>query len=272
MGPSLGTILKIAKKNGHTQTVCIADNIIPHESRPGDRVFTNYFVKSIDRFIVMSKSVGEDIRQFTSTKPVKYIAHPIYDNYGALVSKASAKSHLGLEAGVDYLLFFGFIRDYKGLDILLEAMADPRIQSRNIKLLIAGEYYSNEEKYQAQIQKLKIGNQLVMRTQFISNEEVKYYFGAASLVTQTYKTATQSGISQLAYHFEKPMLVTRVGGLPEIVPHGECGYVVEVSAQAVADAILTYFDKNEEQRMTAAVRERKKLFGWDTMVKGITNV
>jgi glycosyltransferase involved in cell wall biosynthesis len=269
MGPSLGTILKIAKSNNHTKTLCIADNIIPHEKRIGDRLLTNYFIKSIDSFIVMSRSVKDDIRQFSTTQPVEFIPHPIYDNYGKLVSRTDALTHLKLSKEVRYILFFGFIRDYKGLDLLLKAMADKRIRNRPIKLIVAGEYYGNESFYEELIRSENIDSQVIMKTEFIPSEAVKYYFGVADLVVQPYKSATQSGISQLAYHFEKPMIVTRVGGLPEIVEHGKVGYVVDVNVEAISDAIIDFFENDKKATLEAGVRENKTKFSWGNMVKGI---
>lgn len=269
MSPSLSTIIKIAKGNKHTKAIAIADNIVPHESRIGDEVFTKYFISVIDAFIVMSKSVEKDIKEFTELKRIQYIVHPIYDNYGNLINKVAAKEHLQLDEDTNYLLFFGFIRDYKGLDLLLKAIADKRLRKRNLKLIIAGEYYSNESYYKEIIKQLRLQNNVVLRTDFIPHEEVKYYFGAADLVAQPYKTATQSGISQLAYHFEKPMLVTNVGGLPEIVEHGKVGYVTEVNITDIADAILDFYENNREKSMVAGVREDKQRFSWLKMVEGI---
>lgn len=269
MAPSLGSIIRLAKKNKHTKSIAIADNIIPHEKRPGDHQLTQFFVNSVDGFIVMSKSVKEEMKQFTTIKPVEYIPHPIYDNYGDLVEKDVALTHLNLEKGVEYILFFGFIRDYKGLDLLLNALADARLKKRNLKLIVAGEYYGNEAAYQKIIKDKNLDNQVVMRTSYIPNEEVKYYFGAADLVVQPYKTATQSGISQLAYHFEKPMVVTNVGGLPEIVEDGKAGYVVEVSETAIADAVVDFFENKQIDKLTAGVIENKEKFSWKNMVEGI---
>lgn len=272
MGPSLATILRIARSNGHTRTVSIADNIIPHEHRPGDKIFTKYYVGANDGFIVMSRSVGDDLRQFTKTKPFRFVPHPIYDIYGKLTSRDEALEFLGLEKTSRYLLFFGFIRDYKGLDLLLDAMADERLRQMNLKLIVAGEFYGNEETYQEQISRLGIENQLVMRTEYIANEDVRHYFGAADLVVQPYRSATQSGISQMAYHFEKPMVVTKVGGLPEIVPHGKAGHVVPVDAKAIADAIFDFFENKEMEALTAGIREEKKRFSWQNLVAAMEEV
>ena len=227
MGPCFGTILRQVKKNGHTKVISIIDNIIPHEKRMGDKAFAKYFVQAVDAFIVMSRSVEEDMKKFVTRQRVEYIVHPIYDNYGALISRKEALNHLNLTISTRYILFFGFIREYKGLDLLIQAMNDERIRKMNLKLIIAGEYYGNQAFYESMIKEEEVETLVVKKTDFIPNDEVKYYFCAADLVVQPYKSATQSGISQLAYHFEKPMLVTNVGGLPEIVDHGNAGYVVE---------------------------------------------
>jgi len=269
MGPCFGTILRYAKKNNHTRIIGFVDNIIPHEKRPGDYIFAKYFVGACDAFLVMSKSVQKQLRTFTSDKPITFVEHPVYDNYGEPVSQNEALEKLNLSKDFQYLLFFGFIRDYKGLDLILDAMADERVRKLKVKLIVAGEYYSDREKYNKQIASLGIENQLVMRTDFISNEEVKYYFCAADLITQPYKTATQSGVSRLAYFFEKPMLVTNVGGLPEVVAHDKAGYVVEVNAKAIADSIVNYFEKNRKEEFIAQVKIDKKMFSWENMVEGI---
>ena len=269
MGPCLGTILRVAKRNGHTKVVPIADNILPHEKRPGDRLFTRYFLQPADACIVMSRSVEEDFRQFSTTKPVACIPHPIYDNYGEKTGREQSLAHLGLPDGPRYLLFFGFIRDYKGLDLLLRAMADERVRALGLRLIVAGEYYGNQAFYEKLIADLGIENQLVMRMDYIPSEEVKYYFGTADLVVQPYKSATQSGISQMAYHFEKPMVVTDVGGLAEIVPHGRAGYVVPVEAGAIADAVVDFFENKKGAALTQGVVEEKHRFSWRAMVEGL---
>lgn len=269
MGPCLGSILRLAKSNGHTRVVALADNILPHEKRPGDRFFTRYFLGAVDACLTMSRSVEEDLRQFSATMPAACIPHPIYDNYGEKVGREAALSHLGLDENTRYLLFFGFIRDYKGLDLLLEAMADDRIRRMNVKLIVAGEYYGNQAVYEKQIRNLGIENQLVLKTDYIPSEEIRHYFAAADLVVQPYKSATQSGISQMAYHFEKPMVVTAVGGLAEIVPHGRAGYVVPVEAKAIADAVVDFYQNKKEAVLMKGVREEKKRFSWGRLREGL---
>lgn len=267
MAPCLGTILRIAKrKNTHINS--IAHNVIPHEKRPGDWLFTKYFVGVVDSFVTLSKSVKEDIKQFSKNKPTTVTPHPVYNNYGDLVEKQAARQHLNLSADAKYILFFGFIRKYKGLDLLLEAMADKRIQQAGIKAIVAGEYYDDKAIYDKIIEENNLEESVIVKDDFIPNEDVRYYFGASDVVVQPYRTATQSGISQLAYHFEKPMIVTNVGGLPEIVDN-DAGYVVNVDSTEIADSILDFYNRNREAEMTENVIENKKRYSWSNLVKAI---
>lgn len=272
MGPCYGTILRQVKKNGHTKVVSIIDNIVPHEKRIGDRPFAQYFVNTVDAFVVMSRSVEQDMRLFIRSQTVVYIPHPLYDNYGDLMGKEKAREILKLTPQQDYILFFGFIRDYKGLDLLIRALADQRLRAMGLKLIVAGEYYGNQQFYEDLIEQLQLGDQLILKTDFIPNDQVRYYFCAADLVVQPYKSATQSGISQLAYHFEKPMLVTKVGGLPEIVRHGAAGYVVEVDPKAIADAILDFYQNDRESQFVLEVRRSKGHFSWKNMAEGVLDL
>lgn len=260
MAPCLGTILRQFDPR-QTKRIGLVHNIIPHERRPGDQVLSRYFTSACDGFMTLSTSVKEELADF-SKAPVKTSPHPVYDTYGEQVDQVNARQHLGLDPNGRYLLFFGYIREYKGLELLLEAMAKPLIREEGIKLILAGEYYGNQEKYEGMMQALGITDLIVAHTSFIANDEVKYYFGAADLVVQPYKTATQSGISQLAYHFEKPMIVTRVGGLPEIVPHGEAGYVIDQDARELADAVLDFYQKEKAGSLKEGVARRKQQFSW----------
>lgn len=269
MGPAFGTVARRMKKNRHSRFISIIDNIIPHEKRPGDRQFAQYYANACDGFVTMSHSVTEELKQFSDTKNVRYIPHPIYDNFGEILPKNEARRYFGINESDKLILFFGFIRKYKGLDILLEAMADERIRTMGIKLMVAGEYYGDKPEYDAMIEQFGITENVIVKPDFISNEAVKYYFSAADVIVQPYKTATQSGISQMAYHFEKPMIVTNVGGLPEIVPDGKCGYVTEVSAKAIADAIVRYYSENKNEEFTQNVKKEKEKYSWRSMAEGI---
>ena len=269
MGPALGTILRRARKNKKTKIICIADNVIPHEKRPGDKPFTRYFLKSCDAFITMSEKVMSDLRLFEKTKPALLVSHPLYDNFGAILPKAEARAHLGLPVDEKIILFFGFIRKYKGLDLLFEAMALPAIKNAGIRLLVAGEFYEDEKGYQAQIDQLGIREQLYLRTDFIPDSEVKYYLSAADAVIQPYRNATQSGVTPLAYHFEKPMVVTNVGGLPALVPDKKVGLVTEPLPEAIAEGILQFYQLGEDY-FIPHLREEKKKYSWGRMVSSIT--
>ena len=273
MAPAMGTALRRAKGKG-TKRVSILHNLIPHEHRPGDHMFSRYFVNSNDAFITLSRSVLDDLNVFDpqGKKPRCFSPHPIYDHYGTIISRKEALDLMGLRESQRYVLFFGFIRDYKGLDLLLQAMADERMERLGVKLIVAGEFYGDPKPYQELISHLDIGDRVVMHTEFIPDHEVNRYFCAADLVVQPYKSATQSGVSQIAYHFEKPMVVTRVGGLPEIVPDGKAGFVVDIEPEAIAEAIARYFEDNWQQRLTEGVREEKKKYGWDKMTKAISGL
>jgi glycosyltransferase involved in cell wall biosynthesis len=291
MGPCLGTILRIAKKNKHTKVVCIADNIIPHEKRIGDQQFTKYFIKPIDAFVTMSKKVLEDLKQF-STKPAQQVLHPLYDNFGTIITKEEARKYLNLTQDENIILFFGFIRKYKGLDLLLEAMAiidnekgtlndevekmrngtnEKQTTRNHIKLLIAGEFYEDRKPYDELIEKLGIKNSLILKTYFINDSEVKYYLCAADFVIQPYKNATQSGVTPLAYHFEKPMLVTNVGGLPDLVPDKKVGLIAEPNPQSIAEKIQELYTFGE-QHFLPYLQEEKKKYSWKILTDKIVEL
>ncbi|MDX8338078.1 glycosyltransferase [Draconibacterium sp. IB214405] len=269
MGPCLGTISKIVRKNKKTKVIAITDNVIPHEKKPGDTLLSKYFVKNVDAFITMSKSVLNDLNQFDTVKPRKYTPHPLYDNFGEIILKETAKEQLSLEKNTNYILFFGFIRDYKGLDILLEAFADKQLRDLPVKLLIAGEFYSKPDKYMEIIKKHKLEEHIVLRTDFIPNTDVHKYFCASDVVVQPYKTATQSGITQVAYHFNKPMITTNVGGLSELIPNEKVGYVVNTDQQEIADAIYKFYDLNMEVEFSANAAEEKKKYSWEVFVENL---
>lgn len=268
MGPALGTILRRVRKNGHTRIVCIADNVIPHEKRPGDKAFTKYFLKSCDAFVTMSEKVMQDLRTFQPAKPAKLVTHPLYDNFGSILSKSDARRHLGLPENEKIILFFGFIRKYKGLDLLLEAMADERIRRSGIRLLVAGEFYEDASAYNELINRLGIREKLILRTDFIPDSEVKYYLCAADAVIQPYRNATQSGVTPLAYHFEKPMLVTNVGGLPALVPDRKAGLVVQPEPAAIASGILDFYQLGEDY-FIPHLRNEKQKYSWTGLLESI---
>lgn len=272
MGPALGTICRLARRNKHTKVICIADNIIPHEKRPGDRLFTNYFVKGVDGFIAMSKEVFREIDIFVR-KPVKrFAAHPVYDHYGEIIPRQEALPKLNLSPDYRYLLFFGFIREYKGLDLLLEAMNDNRLREKPVKLIIAGEYYGNQEYYNDLINRFGLQDQLVLHTDYIPSDEINNYFCAADLIVQPYKSATQSGVTQIGYHFDKAMLVTDVGGLSEIIADRKSGYVVPPNGSAIADAIVDFYESEREKDFVRETKLLKQNFSWSNLTTKIFEI
>lgn len=269
MAPCLGRVARIVKRGGKTKVVSILDNIIPHEHRPGDRLFGRYFTRSVDGFVAMSDSVLEDLNQFDTAKPRVFCRHPLYDNFGAKASREEALKFLGLDPKQRYMLFFGLIRDYKGLDLLLKAYADSRFRKMNVKLIVAGEFYSGSEKYFEMEKELGLEGMIVWKSDFVPDSEVRYCFGAADIIVQPYKSATQSGVTQIAYHFEKPMLVTNVGGLAEIVPDGKVGYVVEPDSAQIADALVDFFENSRQEQFTEGILSEKKQYAWSNMTRSV---
>lgn len=269
MGPSLGTIARRAKKNGKTKIIAVVDNAIPHEKRIGDRMFSKYFLKSCDAYLTMSQKVLTDLEQFTDSDIKLFTEHPLYTSFGEVVEKTKARKYLDLDVNGKYLLFFGLIRRYKGLDLLLEALADERVKKLGVKLIVAGEYYEDSKYYDEIIERHQLQNRVELHTKFIANEDVCWYFSSCDLVAQTYHTATQSGVTKIALQFDKPSLVTNVGGLGEIIFHGKSGYVVEPDAKVIADSIVDYYENNREERFVKETIEEKKKYGWDVMVDSV---
>jgi glycosyltransferase involved in cell wall biosynthesis len=266
MGPCFGTIARCIRKNKKTKIIAILDNVIPHEKRIGDTLFTKWFLKPIQGFITMSESVQSELAKFNESKPRLLCPHPLYDNFGEKTKRAEALQQLNLSPDYKYVLFFGLIRDYKGLDILIDAFSDSRLKELSVKLIVAGEFYGDSEKYFSQIDQLGLQDQIFVFPNFIPDTEVNRFFEVADIVAQPYKSATQSGVTQIAYHFEKPMVVTNVGGLGEIVPHGKVGYVVEVHPKAVANALIDFFSNKKPDCFIEGIREEKKKYSWERMV------
>ncbi|MDD4141817.1 MAG: glycosyltransferase [Bacteroidales bacterium] len=272
MAPCLGTIERVVKRGGKTKVISILDNIIPHEKRFGDKLFVRYFVRSTDGFIAMSKSVLKDLELFDTKHPHVFCPHPLYDNFGARKSREEALEELGYDKKYRYVLFFGIIRAYKGLDLLLEAFADERLRNMDVKLIVAGEYYEDGDRYSEMINTLGISDKVIMKTEFIPDTKVSLYFSACDIVAQPYKTATQSGVTQIAYHFEKSMLVTNVGGLPEIVPDGKVGYVVEKDPESIAGALVDFFSNGRMQDFERNIVIEKEKYSWRRMSEAVEQI
>ncbi len=267
MGPSLGTVNYLVRLFSKTKIIAITDNVIPHEKRFGDRFFTRFFLGSCDGFITMSASVLNDLDTFGGRKPKLSTPHPVYDIFGEKADKQNALATLNLNPDKIYLLFFGFIREYKGLDLLLKAMGEEVLKNNStLELIVAGEFYEDEQPYLNLVEGLGISNKVHFFNHFIPSDEVNQYFAVADLVVQPYKHATQSGITQIAYHFEKPMIVTRVGGLPEIVKDGFSGYVAEPEPKSIAEAIEKWLSTKKAIDFEANVSKEKERFSWKAFV------
>lgn len=269
MAISLGKTIRLIKNSKEIRAIAVTHNIIPHEKHAGWKILTRYFLRSCDGFITMSGTVTDALNAFLPDAPSAFIPHPIYNIFGEKVSRGAAAEFLGLPPNMNYLLFFGLVRKYKGLELLLKALPSIVRQINDIKLIIAGEFYSGKEEYFNLMHELHIRDYIHVVDRFIPADEVKYYFSLADLVVQPYLSATQSGITQIAYHFEVPMVVTDVGGLAELVPDGKAGYVVTVEYQQVAKAVIDFFELNKSGQFRDGLREEKKKFSWANMVMGI---
>ena len=275
--PAYGLVSRITKRNGKTRCVALVHNMIPHEPSILDRLFAPYFVKSQDGFVALSESVVKDIEKVESRKSTvgrrkTFSPHPIYDHYGERMTKTEACEALGLNASKQYMLFFGLVRAYKGLDLLLAAFAQVKDQLPDLQLIVAGEFYEDEEKYLSQIELSGLANRIIIRNEFIPDADLRKYFGAADLIVQPYKTATQSGVTQVAFHFEKPMLVTNVGGLGEIVHDHKMGYACDPNSDAIATDILDYFTHNRQDSYTAYLIKEKNKYAWSNLTQAFVNM
>ncbi len=270
IAPCFGSIARIIKKDKNIKCVALVHNMLPHEPSLLDKLLPPYFVASMDEFVALSRSVVTDIEKIDrKQKPKRFSPHPIYDHYGDLLPKEQAATQLKLDSNIPYLLFFGFIRSYKGLDLLLEALADERLKTWNAKLIVAGEFYEDSKSYLDTIERLQLQDRVILHTSFIPNNEVNLFFSVADLIVQPYKTATQSGVTQIAYHFEKPMLVTNVGGLAEIVPHHKAGYVAEPNARAIANALVDFYQN--PSTFAEGIKAEKQKYAWDKLTRTMLN-
>lgn len=273
MAPCFGTIARIARKNGHTKFLCQIDNVEPHEHHATDGLFNRYFLRSVDGFVYMSEQVHRELEAYTQA-PALFAPHPLFENFGSRIDRGEACIRLGLDAAAGYVLFFGLVREYKGLDLLLDAWARLRREGKTAgrKLIVAGEFYAPKEPYLRQIETLGLSDEVILRDRFIPDDEVKYYFSAADFVVQPYRSATQSGVTQIAYQFCVPMVVTDVGGLAEIVPDGRVGYVCAPEVGAVAQAVERMYEPGRLDRFRENMVEERKRFSWEVMCDRITEL
>ena len=271
--PCYSIIERIAKRNGKTRTIALVHNMIPHEPSILDKLFAPLYVRSTDGFVALSESVVQDIDHLDrNNKPKTSYPHPIYDHYGEQMSKEEACQALNLNPENQYMLFFGLVRAYKGLDLLLDAFGKVKDQLPNLQLIVAGEFYEDEDKYRAQISNNQLTNRVIIKNDFIADADLRKYFGAADLVVQPYKTATQSGVTQVAFHFEKPMLVTNVGGLGEIVHDHKMGYAVEPNADAIAAALTDYYTHSRQADYTEYLIKQKDNYSWSKLAESFVKI
>ena len=271
--PSYGLVSKMAQRNGKTKCVALVHNMIPHEPSILDKLFAPYFVKRQNGFVALSESVVGDINKLDKAgTPKTFSPHPIYDHYGERMTKEEACKALGLDENKDYMLFFGLVRAYKGLDLLLDAFGKVKDSLPNLQLIIAGEFYEDEDKYRTQIADLGLTERVIVRNEFVPDGDLRKYFGAADLIVQPYKTATQSGVTQVAFHFEKPMLVTNVGGLGEIVHDHKMGYACAPNAESIAEDLLDYYTNHRQEAYTAYLQKEKTKYAWSNMTRAFLKV
>ena len=269
MAPCFGTIARIARSNGITKVVCQIDNVEPHEHHIIDRPCNKYYLGGVDGFVYMSEQVHRELAAYTSA-PALFSPHPMFENFGTAVERELACEKIGISPDEKYTLFFGLIRDYKGLDMLLEAWA--KWQPKGRKLLVAGEFYASREKYISLIEQLGIKDRVVLHEGFIADEDVRYYFSASDCLVLPYRSATQSGVTQIAYNFSLPMLVTNVGGMPEIVPDGRVGLVCEPSTDGILEGLKRIYSSNTLNTLIANFPEEKKHFSWAAMCNKLLDV
>jgi D-inositol-3-phosphate glycosyltransferase len=270
-GPCFGTIARRARSNGHTKVLFICDNVLPHEARPGDRMFTRYAFKAADYFIVQSAAVEEDLKTLLPSAAYRFAAHPVYNNFGTSLAKQEARKRIGA-SDERVLLFFGYVRRYKGLHVLLEAVH--RLPpSFHVKLLVVGEFYDDESSYRQKIADLNLGSRVTIVSDYVPNSKVREYFSAADVVVLPYISATQSGIAQIAYNFDTPIIATDVGGLAEIVKDGLTGYVVPPERpDLLARAIQRFYEEGNEEHFVAGVQREKLQYTWENLVAAIEDL
>ncbi|MFI3318600.1 MAG: glycosyltransferase family 4 protein [Rikenellaceae bacterium] len=266
MAPSFGAVARLARGNGHTKVICQIDNVEPHEHHIIDRPFNRFFLRSVDGFIYMSEQVHSELMVYTSV-PQLFSPHPMFENFGERLARAEAAAALGVAANVRYALFFGLIRDYKGLDILLEALSIMRDRGtlEGRKLIVAGEFYTPKQPYLDKIEASGLAPYIVMHDRFIPDEYVSAYFSLADFLVLPYHSASQSGVTQIAYNFSLPMVVTNVGGLPEIVPDGRVGLVCEPTGDGVAEAMTKIWEDQLIATFTENFIVERRRFSWAAM-------
>ena len=265
--PSLGYITRHMKK--HCKVISILDNVIPHEPHFFDAPLTRYFLKGSTGCVTLCEAVSKDLLDLNPDARYTVIQHPLYSHFGQKIDREEAEKKLELKHGMKNILFFGLIRTYKGLDILIEAFG---MLPEGYQLIIAGEPYGSFEKYQKLIDALPNKELVCTRLKYIKDSEVTDYFSAADIAVLPYRSATQSGISSVSYHFEVPMIVTDVGGLKETIGDRGTGIVsAEGTPEAICKEILRYFsDPDIKKNCIENIRSEKGRLSWQTFAVKLT--
>ncbi|MES2627336.1 MAG: glycosyltransferase [Bacteroidota bacterium] len=260
LAPAVGTMAGRLKKD--CKRISILHNVVPHEKRPLDKELSTYFVNRHDGFVTLSESVKDDLLKLRPDANCIVLPHPLYDHFGAKTDKAAAIKALGLPEDKKLLLYFGYIRDYKGLDLLIEAMSK---LDDSYHLVLAGESYGDFTKYSDQITQLGVDHRITRLTRYIPDQEVALLFSAADACILPYKSATQSGVTAIALHFEIPLIVTNVGGLKELVFHEKTGLLVEQpTAEHIVKQIHNFYDNHQHTDFASNIRELKEALSWGT--------
>lgn len=266
-GPSLGTVASRMKP--HTKSIAILDNVLPHEKRFFDKAFNDYFMKRIDGFVAMSEQVKGDLLRLKPDAKVILLPHPVYDHFGEKPGRDDACRHLGIDSHAKNLLFFGFIRSYKGLDVLIEAFGK---LPKDYRLIVAGESYGSFEIYRNSIEANPNKENIHVYNDYIADNRVGNFFAAADVCILPYKSATQSGITGISYHFDTPIIATNKGGLSEFVQHGKTGIVVEdANSELLAESIIGFFEKHDKQKFADNIGVYKKQLSWEHFAVEVSN-
>lgn len=273
MAPCFGTIARLARKNGHTKVLCQIDNVEPHEHHLIDKPCNHYFLNSVDGFVYMSDEVFRQLRDYTDA-PALFSPHPRFENFGERIDRKEACAHLELDPAVRYALFFGLIRDYKGLDLLLKAWGQMKRAGKTAgrKLIVAGEFYTAPEPYRKLIDEEGIADEVILHDRFIPDSVVGDYFSVADFVVLPYRSATQSGVTQIAYQFSTPMIVTDVGGLKEIVPDGKVGYLCQPNPESIAEKVEQIWQGDNLERFYQNCLTERERFSWEEMCAKLMEV
>lgn len=267
--PMTGTLARAVQRRD-VRPIGLVHNALSHEPRAGETVLARFALSALDGALVLSEEVRADVGRLAPHVPVEMAPHPVYDQFGDGLPQADARRRLGLPENGPVLLFFGFVRRYKGLHVLLDALPAIREAIPAVCLVVAGEFYDDETDTRAQIERLGLGEAVRIEAGYIPGEEVATYFSAADAVVQPYLSATQSGVAQIAFQFERPVVTTDVGGLAEVVPHGEAGRVVPPNdAQALAEAVITLLTADDREAMRAGVRRQREAHSWDAVLDAV---